>query len=443
LRNHGVVVADDAGEEFLAALQLQDEVIAHLVFYIAAGHARFVEFAFSECSQSHRTRHASILSLFRYTKVMRFFYALLFTALWAHGQVNPPIYEPQGAGVGLPVPSWLRGTRTITGHIAGIDPGKILVNTLDDVGNVMFNVDEKTKVHVDKQPLTLADLQEGDPVAVKLKEIKGKGPYALEIMPHPDVLKRKQEGGLKPPPPRATPLPGTLPAEADNDKRAGAASVAAPADAAPTPARPSTRGAAAAAMLLTVPELPSGVKGLRGTIVALNSDEAQLQTASGERRKILVTSVTRIVNASNPAGTRDEIMEDVRVGDRVAIMGDSLEGGLYIAREILVNRPRDAQPQQAAPGESAPPVKAEALKGDFTGVVESIENEILKLRTPEGRARPVITTPITKIKKWNADTSVQAIRRGDELKVSGDVLEDGSTLAREITVTKAASSNPR
>ena len=363
---------------------------------------------------------------------MRFFYALLFTAVCASGQV----YEPQGAGMGLPVPSWLRGTKTITGHIGGIDPGKILVNTLDDTGSVLFTVDEKTKVHVEKELLALADLQEGDPVAVKLKEIKGKGPYAVEIMPHPDVLRRKQAGGAKEGPPKATPLPvSPLPAEPEAEKPVVAAA----------PARPSTRATAAAATAaapLGVPELPRGVKGIQGTIVAMNSDEAQLEMASGEKRKVLVTSVTRIVRA----GTRDELMEDVRVGDRVAVMGDSLDSGLYIAREILVNRARDAQPRQAAAQTagpapiSPPPIRAEALKGDFTGVVESVENEILRLKTPEGRVRPVITTPITKIKKWNADITVLSIRKGDELKVTGDVLEDGSTLAREITVTKPASS---
>jgi len=367
---------------------------------------------------------------------MRFFYALLFTTVCAYGQVYPPVYQPQGAGGGLPVPSWLRGTKTITGHIAGIDPGRILVNTFDENGSVMFNVDEKTKVHVEKEPLTLADLQGGDPVAVRLKEIKGKGPYAVEIMPHPDVLRRKKNGGGKEAAPKATPLPEAPErAEARPEPEAEKPAVAvAPAAAAPASGRPSTRAVGAP---LGVPELPSGVKGLQGTIVAMNSDEAQLQMASGEKRKVLVTSVTRIVRA----GTRDELMEEVRIGDRVAIMGDSLDSGLYIAREILVNRPRDAEPQRGAAPTTLAPIKTEALKGDFTGVVESIENEVLKLRVPGGQIRPVITTPITKIKKWNADTSVQAIRKGDELKVSGDVLEDGSTLAREITVTKPASAS--
>ena len=98
---------------------------------------------------------------------------------------GPPIYPLPQSGAGMPVPAWLGRGKTITGHIGGIDPDRIMVRTLD-VGNVLCFVDDKTKIHVDKYPLAFADLREGDAVAVKIKEIKGKGPYATEIMPHPD-----------------------------------------------------------------------------------------------------------------------------------------------------------------------------------------------------------------------------------------------------------------
>lgn len=372
---------------------------------------------------------------------MRFPYALLFLTVCASAQVYPPVYEPQGTGAGLPVPAWLRGTQTITGHIVGIDTGKITVNRLDENGAVTFSVDEKTKVHVEKNPLRLADLQEGDPVAVKMREIKGKGPYALEIMPHPDVLRRKQNGGSRDGPPMATPLPVSQ-VEAESEKAAEktAANAKPPSMAVPTARQ--TAAASAAASPLGAPELPAGVAGLQGTIKSINNDEAQLETLNGEKRKVLVTAVTRIVRA----GVKDELMDEVRAGDRVAVMGDSVDNGLYIAREILVNRPKDAQAMTppSITGEPAlGPIKQPELKGDFTGTVDSVANEIVKVRVEGGRIRPVITTPITKVRKWNNDASVAAIRVGDEVKVSGDVLEDGGTLAHEITVTKAGAPAPR
>jgi hypothetical protein len=370
-----------------------------------------------------------------------------------------------GSGMGLPVPSWLKGTRVITGHIGGIDPGKIMVRTLD-VGNVLFTVDEKTKVHIDKTQLTLADLREEDAVAVRLKDIKDKGPYATEIMPHPDVLRRKERGGTPDALPSATELPAAPPEEKAAEKAGPpvklgstpASTAAAPAperatSAPPSPAATQRRASTAAG----IPSLPAGRSGITGTIVALKNDEATLEMPGGQRRTVLVTSVTRILRA----GTTDSMLEEVRVGDRVAIVGDSLDTGLYVAREILVNRPGEGEAAPAV-AESAPPVAAEprakepsrgaadsavavksdpetkSLTGTFTGLIESAETDALHVKTSDGRVRNVVVTPLTVIKKWNADLPFQALRKGDEIKVVGDLLDDGSTLARELTVTKPA-----
>ena len=95
-----------------------------------------------------------------------------------------------GGGVGV-TPPWMRGRKTITGHIGDIDGTKVMVKTLD-AGNVLFTVDDKTKIHIDKTKLALADLKVEDAVMVELKELKDKSQYATEIVPHPDVLARKQ-----------------------------------------------------------------------------------------------------------------------------------------------------------------------------------------------------------------------------------------------------------
>ncbi len=349
----------------------------------------------------------------------------------------------------------MRGRRTITGRIGGIDPGKIMVHTMDPgpggVADVLFTVDEKTKVHIDKTKLTLADLKEDDAVMVELKEIKGQGLYAMEIVPHPDVLTRKQRGGTPDAPPSATELPASTPVEKPEASGPPVKLGNAPASAAPSPAVPQAQRGTSSS--LAVPALPRGQSGITGTIVALKGDEATLETPGGQRRTVLVTSVTRIVQG----GTTDKLLDEVRVGDRVAIMGDSLDTGLYVAREILVNRvPAGETPPlgvetPAAPIDSPHPAadtaiavksdpETKALTGTFTGIIEATATDSLQVRTADGRLRNVTVTPLTIIKKWNADTPLLGLHKGDEIKVVGDLLDDGGTLARELTVTKAAAS---
>ena len=98
----------------------------------------------------------------------------------------------------LPWPTGLRKKEALTGHIAAIDKDQMLVRSLD-FGDVLFWVDQRTVVRVDKFRLTLEDLRVGDPVAVRLKKIKKRGPYAKEILPHPDVRERKLRGGTEAP----------------------------------------------------------------------------------------------------------------------------------------------------------------------------------------------------------------------------------------------------
>jgi hypothetical protein len=336
--------------------------------------------------------------------------------------------------------------RTITGHIGSIDTGKIMVRSLES-GNVLFTVDEKTKIHVDKTPLTIADLKEDDPVAVRIKDTKNKGPYALEIMAHPDVLARKR-GAPPEAPPSATELPASPPV--DKAESSGPAVKVANTPASTAVATGNNVPQRAATPSTAMPLLPRGQSGITGTIVALKNDEATLQMSGGQQRTVLVTSVTKIHQASST----DKLLDEVRVGDMVAVVGDSLDTGLYVAREIIVNRGAAgespaiaAAPQAEAPRatpDTAMAVKSDpdtkSLMGTFTGVIETTASDSLQVRTADGRLRNVVVTPLTAIKKWNADTPLGGLRKGDEIKVVGDLLDDGGTLARELTVTKAASS---
>jgi hypothetical protein len=353
-----------------------------------------------------------------------------------------PGQQPGVGGTGFPVPSWLKGSRTVTGYVGNLEADRILVRTLDQ-GNVLCHIDDKTKVHVDKTPMSIKDLREGDAIAVKIKDVKNLGPYAQEIMPHPDVLYRKEHGDKADPPREATPLPETPLPPVQRETRMTAPPTAPPTvppvDARQQPTSHAASSSAAAPQ--TVPALPRGQRGIQGTIVALNesSGEATLQTEAGEKRTVLVTSVTRIIKA----GTRDEIMQEVRVGDRVAIMGDSLDSGVYVAREVLVNRAAEsatsAQPQESMSEKPAKAEKSAPLSGNFTGIVESVAVDSLKVQAG-GISRIVIVTPITTIKKYNSDTPLAGLRKGDELKITGDVLDSGETMAREITVTKSGTS---
>jgi hypothetical protein len=314
------------------------------------------------------------------------------------------------------------------------------VKTLD-AGNVLFAVDEKTKIHIDKTKLTLADLQEEDAVMVELKQEKDKSWYATEIVPHPDVLARKQRGGTPDALPTATDLPPSPPV--DRSEASGP-----PVKLSSTPVSTAPAAPQRASSSVAIPALPRGESGITGTIVALKNDEATLQMASGQRRTVLVTSVTKI----HQSGNSDKLLDEVRVGDAVAVLGDSLDTGLYVAREILVNRvaageappmPVETSPAPASADASVvmksdPDTKA--LTGTFTGIIEVTAADSLQVRTADGRLRNVLVTPLTTVKKWNADTPFAGLRKGDEVKVAGDLLDDGGTLARELTVTKAASS---
>jgi hypothetical protein len=361
------------------------------------------------------------------------------------------IYFPGGTGGNFP---GMRPRKTITGHIGGIDPGKIMVRAMDagpgGVANVLFTVDEKTKVHIDKTKLTLADLKEDDAVMVELKQEKDKSWYATEIVPHPDVLARKQRGGTPEAPPSATELPAAPPeAKAEASGPAVKVSNAAPA---PVAAAPHVSSQSATASSVTAPALPRGQSGITGTIVALKNDEATLQMSNGQRRTVLVTSVTKI----HRADSADKLLDEVRVGDAVAVLGDSLDTGLYVAREILVSRVAAPLAQGGVPPVPVetrmpppPPDTAVAMKSDpdtkaltgtFTGIIESTATDSLQVRTADGRLRNVLVTPLTVVKKWNADTPFAGLKKGDEIKVVGDLLDDGGTLARELTVTKPAPS---
>lgn len=326
-----------------------------------------------------------------------FFLAVLFSpGLWA--QQRPPVIQPPippVAGSGIPTPPWLGRGRSITGHIAGIDPDRMLLRSFE-YGNVLFFVDEKTVVRVDKYRLSLSDLREGDPVAVRLKEIKGKGPYATEILAHPDVRRRKEHGDAQEP----VESPGE------------------PVQNTPSPARHEE---------LAEPALPAGQKGVTGAVTEIRDDQATVTARDGKSRKVLITSVTRIVRAGS-----HQTLAEVRVGDRVAVMGDTLDTGVLVAREILVNR--------SGTGSAGSHADTGGAGGDFAGTIVELgtgdAGESIRVRTADGRERMVMVTGVTTIKRWGADVPFNTLRKGDQVTISGDVLEGGVVVAREVNVTK-------
>lgn len=329
-------------------------------------------------------------------------------------QGRPPVLRPpEPPAAGMPVPSWLGRGKTITGHIAGVDPDRIMMRSYE-FGDVLFFVDEKTIVRVDKVRLALSDLREGDPIAAHLKEIKNKGPYATEILPHPEVRRRKEKGEA--PPVVATPL--DVPSEPVSD------------------AAPKPKAAVPKEEELPVPALPAGQKGVTGTVTEVRDDQATVRTPGGASQQVLVTAVTRIAKAGGRSGS-DQILTEVRAGDKVAVMGDTLDNGLLVAHEILVNRSAAVASAVSQPGSPEPAV---ALSGDFTGVIANIDGDNFTVRTPEGKDRQVLVTPVTIVRRWGTDVTFSSVRKGDQVKVTGDVLEGGITLAREVTVTKSASS---
>ena len=248
---------------------------------------------------------------------------VILSTVLACAQLQPPpiMRPPRQPDTGMPVPSWLGRGKTVTGHLEGVDPERMLMKSLD-YGTVLFAVDEKTYVHVDKYRLALSDLRAGDAVAVKLKEVKGKGPYALEIMAHPEVRRRKEHPEQEDKP-VATPIPG----QSEEAERAPTA--AAPA------AIPAARvQPAASSITLPIPALPSGQRGVTGTVTEVSGEQAKVQLPNGRIQEVLVTTVTRIARAAR----RDDVLDAIRVGDKVAVIGDTLDTGLLVAREILVNQ---------------------------------------------------------------------------------------------------------
>lgn len=328
----------------------------------------------------------------------------------------------------MPVPDWLGRGKVVTGHLEGVDPTRMLMRSLD-YGTVLFFVDEKTNVHVEKYHLELSDLRAGDAVAVKLKEIKGKGAYAQEIMAHPEVRRRKEKGGAEDKP-VATAIPGVgVPEEPVRPVE-------------PAATLPSARVQPAAnSITLPIPELPSGQRGVTGTVTVADGEQVKVQLPNNGRiQEVLVTSVTRIAKAAR----RDDVLDSVQVGDKVAVIGDTLDTGLLVAREILVNRIMEAAPAAPAvapaarPGPDDPPhvARSEQLPSEFTGVISAMDGENMKVRTAAGKIREVLVTPVATIKRWNTDVPVSVLRVGDEVSVKGDVLEGGITVAREVIVTK-------
>jgi hypothetical protein len=336
----------------------------------------------------------------------------------------PRLPLPQPAAAGLPWPAGLGRNEAITGHIAAIDKDQIMVKSLDH-GEVLFWVDERTVVRVDKFRLALSDLRIGDPVAVRLKNIKGRGPYASEILPHPDVRARKERGETGPAPPAST-----QPAIAPD-------AVSEVAIAAPLPARvlePEPEP--------PLPSLPAGTKGVAGTVIAAAEDTIEVRDTNNQSQKVLVTSVTRIRAAGS-----ETVLQAVNSGDRVAVIGDRLDDGQWIAREILVNRRATTMP--AAVTASAPaasstrPTQGVEVSPDglarFSGTVASLGNEEIHVRTASGE-RTVLVTGITEVRRMGVRGTAASLKVGDQVSVVGDPLEGGLISAREVTVTKLAGS---
>ncbi len=324
---------------------------------------------------------------------------------------RPPVIRPPevpAVGSGIPTPPWLGRGKKLSGHILGIDPDRMLVRSFE-YGNVLFFVDEKTIVRVDKYRLALSDLREGDPVAVNLKEIKGKGPYAVEILTHPDVRRRKEHGGVEK-------------EKTQEEEKPSAA-----------PESPVIRDPQSEIRNLEVPALPRGEHGVTGTVTEVRGDEVTVRDSRGTDHKVMVTGVTRVVRAGS-----DQVLEGVRAGDRVAVIGDTLETGLLIARDVLVSRSGSATGAPVAAGQAG---KSEPLSGEFMGTIVALNAESIRVRTPDGRERVVLVTGITTVRRWGVEVPFGALRKGDQVAVSGDVLEGGTTIAREVNVTKPVSSS--
>lgn len=338
----------------------------------------------------------------------------------------PPGIPLPRPGPELPWPSGLSKKEALTGHLAAIDKDQMMVRSLD-YGEVLFWVDERTVVRVDKFQLSLADLRVGDPVAVRLKNIKGRGPYATEIFPHPDVRARKERGE-----------PGEPEQQASADRHGAFV----PPDT-PAPQLPAAAAAPEASVEAgDFPSLPAGASGVVGIVANVSGESLELRDARNQTQKVLVTGITLIKRADSGA-----VLSAVQPGDRVAVTGDRLDSGEWIAREILVQSPRSKGQSLATGGASSAEQRlageTEALSPDglvrFSGVIASLGNEEIRVRTPKGE-RTVMITGVTEVRRMGIRGSFAALKPGDEVRVVGDLLDGGVVLARELTVTKLAGS---
>ena len=333
----------------------------------------------------------------------------------------------------LPWPTGLRKKEALTGHIAAIDKDQMLVRSLD-FGDVLFWVDQRTVVRVDKFRLTLEDLRVGDPVAVRLKKIKKRGPYAKEILPHPDVRERKLRGGTEAPElPAVGGHGGYIPTEGST------LPPGAPPVTPVTPVTGATGESASADPAPSFPTLPAGAPGVVGSVVAVAADSMEVRDTEDQPQKVLLTGITLIKRAGS-----DTILRAVEPGDRVAIVGDRLDTGEWIAREVLVQRSKTSETAQRE-GRSAREAEEDSPGGmaRLSGVIVALDatpgNEQIRLRTEKGERR-VLLTGGTAVRRMGTRSSLIALKVGDEVSVEGDVLQDGLMVAREVTVTKLAGS---
>lgn len=365
------------------------------------------------------------------TRVLLSFAIVFSLALAALAQIGapqrPPLRlpgsPPPGAGSGLPWPQGLGRSEAIAGRVAAIDVDQMMVKS-PDYGEVLFWIDDKTVVRVEKFRLTLKDLRVGDPVAVKLKRIKGKGPYATDIQTISDVKERKLH-------PEEPPKKTAVEAPVATDS----AIVPAGETAAPPPAKPAEE---------PFPSLPAGAKGIVGTVAAVSDDTLEVRDQQNQTQKVLLTGVTLI----KIAGT-ETTLPSVKTGQRVAVSGDRLDTGEWVAREVLVAASSAAEPATPAAGAAAAPAKgaqaeatppaSPAVSPDglarFSGQIVSIGNEEIRVKTAKGELT-VLVTAITEVQRLNMRRDFAALRQGDQVDVVGDVLDGGVVSARAVTVTK-------
>lgn len=323
---------------------------------------------------------------------------------------SPPGWPQQRVDAGLPWPQGLGKKEVLTGHIRAVDKDQLMVRSLD-YGEVLFWVDEKTIVRVDKVRLELADLRVGDPVAVKMRNVKGRGPVATEILPHPDVRDRKQRGE---------------PASTAN----AAASTSPPSHGAVLTAE-APAAAAPAAVQEPPPTLPAGASGITGTISKAEADALEVRDTNNQSQKVLVTGLTLYKRAGSGS-----IVSGAREGDRVAVVGDRLDSGEWIAREILFQ----ASQADGKSGGTAAASDVERLRDGVvrvTGAVADFGADEIRVKTAAGE-RAIMVTGGTAVNRMGIRGTIAALRKGDQVEITGDLLEGGLIIAREITVTKLA-----